>query len=145
MPARLIIIGDGEDRNDLESLCAHLGIENSVAMPGYVPNPYCWMKRARVFVLSSKWEGFANVLAEALASGTPVVSTDCPSGPAEIISNEDYGKLVPVGDSKALALALAEIIEKPFVRETLMSRGMAFSIDEIAPGYLQLIERLGKS
>lgn len=108
--ARLILIGEGEDRPELEHLVRELGVAEDVDMPGFTPNPYAWIARADVFALSSRWEGFGNVVAEALALGVPVVSTSCPSGPAEILGEGEYGRLVPVGDPQAMALALAETL-----------------------------------
>jgi glycosyltransferase involved in cell wall biosynthesis len=84
-----------------------------VALPGFVKNPYKYMKRAAVFVLSSRWEGFGMVLVEAMALGTPVVSTDCPSGPAEILKGGKWGRLVPVGNVDALAQAILRTLEAP--------------------------------
>lgn len=109
-PARLMILGWGPDRPQLESLVQELGIENDVAMPGYVENPYPYMSKATVFTLSSAWEGLPNVLIEAMAVGTPVVSTNCKSGPAEILAHGKYGSLVGVGDSKALAEAILSVL-----------------------------------
>jgi len=103
MPARLMILGEGEERPKLEALIRDLGLEKDVALPGFVNNPYKYMKHAAVFVLSSQWEGLPTVLIEALALGIPVVSTDCPSGPAEILNNGEYGRLVTVGNEKELA------------------------------------------
>lgn len=140
-PARLIVLGEGEDRAELEKLVRELGISSHLAMLGFVPNPYCWMKRAHLFVLSSRWEGFANVVAEALACGVPVVSTDCPSGPGDILSRGAFGQLVPVGDVEALAHALDKALNQPVERERLIARGMSFSIDDIAPRYLALIQK----
>ena len=106
-PARLVIVGEGPDaqatrrrRAELEALATELGIADDLALPGYAANPFAWMARAGVFVLSSNHEGFGNVLPEAMACGCPVVSTDCPSGPAEILENGRWGRLVPVGDSR---------------------------------------------
>lgn len=112
-PARLMILGEGEERPKLEALVRELGLEDDVSMPGFVDNPYAYMARAAVFVLSSAWEGFGNVLVEAMAVGTPVVSTDCPSGPAEILEGGKWGKLVPVGDVEGLAGAITEQISSP--------------------------------
>lgn len=106
--ANLLILGEGPDRAALENLVSELGLSASVEMPGFQPNPYAYMARAAVYALSSLWEGLPTVLIEALACGTPVVSTDCPSGPAEILCGGKYGRLVPVGDSDALAAALEE-------------------------------------
>lgn len=138
-PARLIVLGDGEDRAELEKLAGQLGIAPHLAMPGFVRNPYSWMERASVFVLSSRWEGFANVVAEALACGTPVVATDCPSGPGEILDGGAFGRLVPVGHADALALALEEALGQPVQRDRLMARGMSYSIESVAPRYEALI------
>jgi glycosyltransferase involved in cell wall biosynthesis len=139
-PARLIVIGEGEDRGALEALAAELGIADRVAWPGFVANPYAWMAAARAFVLSSRWEGFGNVLAEALACGTPAVATDCPSGPAEILGEGAYGRLVPVGDAAALADALEATLAEPVDRGRLIARGKEFDIGRIGPGYEALIE-----
>jgi glycosyltransferase involved in cell wall biosynthesis len=109
---RLMILGEGELRNDLEEIVRGLGVSDHVAMPGFVANPYAYMRRANVFVLSSRWEGFGNVVAEAMACGTPVVSTDCPSGPAEILENGTWGRLVPIGDEHAMAQAISETLDE---------------------------------
>lgn len=111
MPARLMILGEGEERPKLEALIKELGLEQDVVLPGFVNNPYKYMKHATVFVLSSRWEGFGNVLVEAMALGTPVVSTDCPSGPLEILDGGKHGKLVPVGDPNLMAKAILETLE----------------------------------
>jgi glycosyltransferase involved in cell wall biosynthesis len=140
-PVRLIVLGEGEGRAELEKLADELGISAQLAMPGFVRNPYCWMKRARLFVLSSRWEGFANVVAEALACGIPVVSTDCPSGPGEILSGGAFGHLVPVGDADALAQALDDALKQPVERDRLVARGMSYGIEDIAPRYLALIQK----
>lgn len=109
--ARLMILGEGEARPQLEALVQQLRLEHDVALPGFVENPYKYMKRAALFVLSSNWEGLPNALIEALALGTRVVSTDCPSGPSEILENGRWGSLVPVGDAKALAEAILVALE----------------------------------
>lgn len=119
--ARLIILGEGSDRPALESLCQQLGIQDHVAMPGFVENPYAWMSRADLFVLSSRWEGSPLVLMEAMALGLPAVSTNCPSGPFETLEGGRWGYLVPVEDSKALAAAMRQSFESPRgTRETRM-------------------------
>ncbi|MCA1995460.1 MAG: glycosyltransferase, partial [Coleofasciculus sp. S288] len=109
-PARLMILGSGREKSRLKALVQELGLEDDVAMPGFVQNPYAYMARSAVFVLSSAWEGFGNVIVEAMAVGTPVVSTDCQSGPAEILDDGKYGSLVPVGDSKAIAEAILSVL-----------------------------------
>ncbi len=104
--ARLIICGEGEQRENLEKLAGELGVGDAVSFPGFVKNPFSYMRQSTVFVLSSRWEGLPNTLLEALAIGTPVVSTDCPSGPREILDGGRFGKLVPVSDVDALADAI---------------------------------------
>ncbi len=105
-PARLLILGTGPERPALEALIRQLDLEHDVSLAGFVTNPYAYMARASLFVLSSKWEGLPGVLIEALCCGAPVISTDCPSGPREILRKGEYGQLVPVGDVPALARAI---------------------------------------
>lgn len=124
--ARLMILGEGEEKPALESLVKQLGLEDRLSLPGFVNNPFQYMKKAAVFVLSSRWEGLPTVLIEAMACGTPVISTDCPNGPKEILESGKWGKLVPVGDVEALSQAILaslnskthsppmEILEKRF-------------------------------
>jgi glycosyltransferase involved in cell wall biosynthesis len=109
-PARLAILGWGPDRPELETLIQTLGLQDDVDLPGYVQNPYAYMARSAVFVLSSAWEGLPTVLIEAMALGIPVVSTDCESGPAEILADGKYGDLTPVADSDALAAAILRVL-----------------------------------
>jgi glycosyltransferase involved in cell wall biosynthesis len=109
-PLRLVILGEGEERQALETEVARLGLADAVSMPGFVANPYRHMRAADVFVLSSRWEGLPTVLLETRALGTPIVSTDCPSGPATILCDGALGRLVPVGDHRALAAALIETL-----------------------------------
>ena len=104
--ARLIILGDGSQRGQLESRIEALGIGNHVDLLGFVANPYPFMSGASLFTLSSDYEGFGTVLVEALACGSPVVSTGCPSGPREVLEDGKWGRLVPVGDEEALAAAM---------------------------------------
>jgi glycosyltransferase involved in cell wall biosynthesis len=105
-PARLLILGEGRDRISLEKLIKEYGLDQDVSLPGFVSNPYAYLSRADLFVLSSRWEGLPTVLIEALCCGTQVVSTDCPSGPREILKDGKYGRLTPVGDVGALAAAI---------------------------------------
>jgi glycosyltransferase involved in cell wall biosynthesis len=109
--ARLLILGEGEERNNLEKLIVELGLSDDIDMPGFVDNPYPFMKNASVFVLSSRWEGLPTVLGEALYFGVPIVSTDCRSGPREILKEGIYGRLVPVGNPDLLALAIQEALD----------------------------------
>jgi len=108
---RLLILGDGEERPALAALVRELGLEEDVNMPGFVPNPYPYMARAALLVLSSKWEGLPGVLIEGLYCGVPIVATDCPGGSREILANGRYGRLVPVGDSPAMARAMRAALD----------------------------------
>ncbi len=109
-PARLMILGSGREAEKLKALARELGIEEDVDFVGFVDNPFAYMKRAKLFVLSSGWEGLPTVLIEALAVGISVVSTNCESGPAEILDNGKYGELVPVGDSNRMAEAILRVL-----------------------------------
>ena len=145
-PARLMILGEGKlprHRSELLKIAEDRGIAEDVDLPGFVENPYPYMARAAVFVLSSAWEGFGNVIPEALACGCPVVSTDCPSGPAEILDNGIYGPLVSVGDAGALAEAMASVLDAPPDGERLRKRAALFTPDNAARQYLQLLRRIG--
>ncbi len=111
--ARLLIFGEGAERRTLERLTADLQLTDRIALPGHTTTPHQVLTRADVFVMCSQWEGLSLVLIEALACGTPVVATDCPSGPREILDEGRYGRLVPVGDHKALARAVTETLTQP--------------------------------
>ncbi len=137
--ARLLILGEGEARQELEALIQKLGIAEDVALPGFVDNPYAYMSRAAALVLSSRWEGLPTVLIEAMACGCPVVSTNCPSGPEEILAAGKYGVLVPTGDVSALATAMVEILDQPTSQELLIQRAQDFSLHQAVPQYLALL------
>ncbi|MCM8757819.1 MAG: glycosyltransferase, partial [Candidatus Omnitrophica bacterium] len=139
-PSRLLILGEGEERHKLESLIKYMNLQEDVSLPGFVKNPYKYMKQASVFVLSSVYEGFANVLVEAMALGTSVVSTNCPSGPSEILENGRYGPLVDVGNPQQLAEAILKVLDNPLDRNILMQRGMEFSLDKITSQYINLFK-----
>jgi len=109
-PARLMMLGSGREEENLKTLAKELKIEEDIAWMGFVSNPFAYMKQAALFVLSSAWEGLPTVLIEALALGIPVVSTNCPSGPAEILAHGQYGELVPVGDTDAMAQAILRVL-----------------------------------
>jgi len=137
-PARLMILGEGEERPKLETLIKELGLENDVSLPGFVDNPYAYIARSAVFVLSSAWEGFGNVLVEAMAVGTPVVSTDCPSGPAEILEGGKWGKLVPVGDIEKIAKAIMTTLRDPN-HPDVAKRAQDFRIEKLVQNYLKVL------
>ena len=109
-PVRLVILGEGEDRAALDGLVTELGIADSVALPGFVTNPFAYMSKASVFVLSSAWEGLPGALIQAMACGTPVIATDCESGPREILQGGLFGRIVPVGNPQAMADAIDAVL-----------------------------------
>jgi glycosyltransferase involved in cell wall biosynthesis len=139
MTARLLILGEGEERAALEQLVRALGLESDVHMPGYVVNPYAYLARSSAFVSSSGWEGLPTTLIEALALGTPVVSTDSPGGSREILTDGEFGELVPIGDAEAMARAIKAVLERPPERDRLRERGRKFSAAAAADQYLSLI------
>jgi glycosyltransferase involved in cell wall biosynthesis len=135
---KLVILGDGKERHHLQQLVHAYDLSNHVDFPGFVDNPYAYMARADIFVLSSDVEPLGNVLIEALACGCPVVSTDCPSGPAEILQHGQYGPLVPVNDEKALAEAILSVLNNPPDSLWLKERSMDFTVDKAAAAYLRI-------
>ena len=140
---RLLILEDGDERGRLERLLQELGIENKVQLLGFVENPWSYMRLATVFVLSSAWEGLPNTLIEAMAIGTPVIATNCKSGPAEILDNGRYGLLVPVGDIQGLSNAIKEILTNASLRNYFkrvgLYRARDFNVDIIAEQYIKLL------
>jgi glycosyltransferase involved in cell wall biosynthesis len=132
---RLVILGEGELRPDLQSLVAELTLSEDVLIPGFVENPFVWMRQAAVFVLSSAWEGLPGVLLQAMSCGTPIVSTDCPSGPCEILENGRWGRLVPVGDVDALSKAMAATLDEP-EHPDVISRAADFNVNQVVDAYL---------
>lgn len=137
-PARLLILGEGEERPALEALVKQLGLEAEISLPGFVPNPYAYMARAALFALSSKWEGLPTVLVEAMSAGTPVVSTDCPSGPREILRGGQYGQLVPMNDVTALANAILAALAGNAPRPPRES-WQPFELNTIVEQYLNVL------
>jgi glycosyltransferase involved in cell wall biosynthesis len=137
--ARLVILGDGWQRPFLTAHVRRLGLGEVVDMPGFLANPFACMARARLFVLSSRHEGFANVVAEALHSGCPVVSTNCPSGPGEILDGGLYGTLTAVGDATALATAIDAVWDVTPDRERLRARALDFSVERATARYLDVM------
>jgi len=140
-PVRLLILGEGGKRPALEALVQALGLEEDVALPGFVENPYAYLARAQVFSLSSIFEGLPTVLIEALALGTPVVATDCRTGPREILDDGRLGRLVPMGQPEALAAAIAETLDRPpapVPAEDLAAYRQA----DAADSYIRLFERV---
>ena len=138
-PCRLLILGEGPQRPLLEQLIREHKLEGVVDLPGWTDDPLCDMARSDVFVLSSDHEGLGNVLIEAMAAGTPVVSTDCPSGPREILQDGALGSLVPTGDVDALADAIRRALDQPLDADTLKAGATRFRSDVIALQYLELM------
>lgn len=137
---RLVILGEGEERPRLEALVKALNLQDDVALPGFVHNPYVYMHRAAALVLSSAWEGLPGVLIEAMAVGTPVVSTDCPSGPTEILCGGTYGPLVGIGDDAGMAEAIINILEgRGPAASTLRGRAADFSLEAAVTAYLEAL------
>jgi glycosyltransferase involved in cell wall biosynthesis len=138
---RLLILGEGDQGAALRASAQELGITTDVELPGFVLNPFAYMARAAVFVLSSAYEGLPGVLIQALACGCPVVSTDCPSGPAEILEGGVYGPLVPVGDDVALAKAILSTLNTRPNPDWLRTRAAEFSVDRAVDRYLEVLLR----
>ena len=137
---RLMILGQGPMRDDLERHAATLGMENAVSLPGWVDNPYDFMAHAALFVLSSRFEGLPGVLIEALACGCPSVSTDCPGGSREILEDPDL--LAPVGDPEALAQVMLRALSRPVDKNALRAKAARFSVDRTVAGYEKLIAEI---
>ena len=138
---RLMILGEGEERPHLEALVHTLELSENVLFPGFVDNPYVYMAKAAVVVLSSAWEGFGNILVESMAAGTPVVSTNCESGPSEILAEGKYGILVTVGDVDAMATAITAILKETPDSERLKKRADYFSLENAVRKYENLFLR----
>ncbi|MDF1526211.1 MAG: glycosyltransferase [bacterium] len=134
---RLLILGEGADRKDIETLAIELKICDDVNLPGFKSNPYAYLAKSSLFVLSSRWEGSPNALTEALALGRPVVSTDCPSGPSEILQDGKYGKLVPVGDVCSMAAAMSLTLDSPPESEYLRGAVEEYSVQKSTASYLK--------
>lgn len=141
-PARLVILGDGPDRAELESLIEELGVGADVELFGYTDNPYAFFSRATAFVLSSRWEGLPTVLIEALSCGAPVVATDCPNGPEEILDGGRYGLLLPVGDVEALASGLEMALDGE-VPEPPRESWSPYTLEAVVDDYLAAFAEIG--
>ena len=134
--AKLVILGEGPLRHELECLVKKFKLDDSVSLPGFVIDPYPWFHTADIFVLSSLWEGFGNVIVEALECGLPVISTDCPSGPSEILQEGLFGRLVPIKEPQSLALAIEDTLKQPRESEVLVKHAQNFSVRTISDEYL---------
>lgn len=144
-PARLVILGEGPDRESLLALAEAEKVADRLLMPGFVSDPVTWLAHADVFVLSSRWEGFGHVIVEAMAAGVPVIATDCPYGPADIVANGQNGMLVNEGDPLAIAAAIDDLLgdgEKAARLKQAATVGIAkFGVAEIVNEYMDLFRR----
>ena len=138
-PARLVIVGEGPERPRLTAIAKELNITEFFDLPGFQHNPFAYVRRARVFALSSICEGSPAVLIEAMACGTPVVSTACPTGPREVLEDGKWGALVPVGDSKAMARAILRTLDQPVDSEALVARAKYYSVGPSVDQHLRLM------
>ena len=134
--AKLVILGEGSVEGELKALAEDLGISSNLVLPGHVDNPYAFMCRASVFVLSSAWEGCPNVLLEALACGCKIISTDCPSGPRELLEDGKYGMLVPVGDVGALAAGIDWALSGNGIKYDSNGVMRSYSMENVLKKYL---------
>lgn len=139
-PARLVILGEGDERIGLITLTRELGISPFVQFPGDIRPAFPYMAKARVFVLSSAWEGLSMALLEAMACGTPVVSTDCPYGPGEILEGGKWGRLVPPGDWRSLASAILETLDDPVASDLLIARASRWDAESGIARYVQVLD-----
>lgn len=137
--ATLCILGEGQERHALEQQIECLGLSGRVLLPGFASDTSPWYARADVFVLSSEYEGFGNVIVEAMEHGLPIISTDCPTGPREILAHGRYGTLVPPGDVQALAEAMLSSLARTHDAVELRARAREFSVERAADAYLRLL------
>jgi len=144
--SKLLILGEPDRNNDefdkLKKLVKDLNLDYDVSFPGFVENPFCYLSRADLFVLSSRWEGLPGALIQALACGCPVVSVDCPTGPSEILENGRYGYLSKIGDFETLAKNMIATLNNPLSRDVLETRGFEFNADVAAEKYLEVINKI---
>lgn len=139
-PCRLMILGKGMRREQLQALATELGVTDDFQLPGFVSDPYAYMAHASVFAMTSRWEGLPLALVEAMAMGTPVVSTDCPSGAAEALAGGRHGPLVPVDDIEGIADALESALQTPVPRTQLIAAVHRFTVSAATDAYLDAFE-----
>jgi len=137
---RLIILGEGQLRRSLSEKAVKLGVQHIIDFHGHVDNPFAFLRKADLFVLSANYEGFANVVAEALVCGCPVVSTDAPSGPREILADGEFGTLVPIKNPNAMCTAILAALETSHNRNQLAERGMRFHVRRVTADLLTLLK-----
>ncbi len=146
-PIRLLIIGDGSERGDVLEFSIQHELSAICHLAGHQDNPLPWIRAADILILPSDYEGFGNVLVEAMACGTQVIATDCPHGPAEILDHGRYGQLIPTGDSNALARAILRALSKDFhvPASALMRRASEFNLERAASAYLYVIQEIAST
>jgi glycosyltransferase involved in cell wall biosynthesis len=137
--AKLVIYGDGEKREELENLVDDFNIINDVMLPGFTNNPYKYMANSDIFVNSAKHEGFGNVIIEAMACGCPVVATDCPGAPAELLGHGKYGRLSNIGDPESLAMEMEAMLENPINKSVLKKRADDFRLKTAMDSYTSVL------
>ena len=141
---KLLILGEGELKNDIKLLINKLNLNNQVILLGFIKNPFDYLKKADIFVFSSRFEGFGNVLVEAMACGLPVISTNCPSGPSEILENGKYGILTEVENKKELAKAMIDMLDNStysYFQKQSLQRAKDFDVAIIAKKYLEVLSK----
>jgi glycosyltransferase involved in cell wall biosynthesis len=136
---RLVILGEGAERERLVELAKSLGVGADVSFPGFVANPFSFLNKASVFVLSSQYEGMPNVLLQAMACGTPIVSTDCKSGPREVLGDNKFGTLVPVAEPALMAEAIREVLGGPRREDAAEFAGRVYGVEKSAKDYLGVV------
>lgn len=139
---RLVVLGEGEQRAVLERQASDLGLEDAVSFLGFRPNPFAYMARADVFVLSSEREGLPGALIQAMACGCPVVATDCASGPAEVLEDGAHGRLVPVGNDAAMADAILATLSEPRQADRLRRRAARFEAGTVIEAHVEAFEQI---
>jgi glycosyltransferase involved in cell wall biosynthesis len=142
LDARLLVLGEGQERPRLVALAERLGVADRVDLHGFVDDPFPYLARARLLVLSSRREGLSNVLVEAMAMGTPVAATDCPGGVRDLLAQGDLGPLTPVGDAGALAASLAHLLQSPTDAQTLRRAAEPYGLMTASRRYLEFFEQI---
>jgi N-acetylgalactosamine-N,N'-diacetylbacillosaminyl-diphospho-undecaprenol 4-alpha-N-acetylgalactosaminyltransferase len=146
---KLILVGDGPDKGQIEVMVKDLDLDESVILAGWQENIFAFMARAKVLVLCSRYEGWPNVLVEAMACGCPVVATDCQTGPREILGDNEYGLLVPVDDPNALALSMEELLtdesRRTYFQEQARKRAQEFDLEQIGSKYVSLLQGIAET
>lgn len=138
----LLIIGEGEELDQLRELSRKLQVNEKVDFTGFIENPYPILSQAKVFVLSSKWEGFCNVVIEALACGVPVVATDCPGGPADILNEMPFARIVPLDEPGAMATGIKELLNEAVKRDQIVEYSKRFDVKDVAQHYIELFTEM---